>query len=74
MGIEDVVQVINQTLLAHVVNDFPGGVESALALVLGDLEHVLEDLAEHLGIDGHFFLERFIFLDGEVIAVKNRSS
>ena len=45
---------------------------AALALVFGD--QVFKDLAEHLGVNGHFFIERLIFAHGEIVQIENREN
>ena len=54
--------------MAHVLDDFLRRVERALVLVV--FEQVLEDAAEHLGIDADFRILRSILVDSEVEAVE----
>jgi hypothetical protein len=69
--IEAVVQVIDETLLAHVVDELARGVESAQALAPVFFDEVFKDLAEHLGVDGDFLFQRLGFVDREVVAVED---
>ena len=50
---------------AHVADDFLRGVEGALVLVV--LKEVLEDAAEHLGVDADFGFVGVVLVDGEVV-------
>lgn len=57
-----------QRLAGHVLNDGLGGVEGALVLVV--FEQVLEDVAEHLGIDADLVVLvvlGVVLVDGEVV-------
>ena len=58
-------EVVEQGLAAHVGDDGLGGVVGALVLVV--FEEVLEDVAEHLGVDADLVVFGVVFVDGEVV-------
>ncbi len=53
------------------MDDFAGGVKRAFRFAVGHFEQVLEHLAEHFGVYGHFFFERLFFPNGEIVAVED---
>lgn len=71
MCVDGGVEVVDEAFLAHVVDDFTRGVEGAQTLATVVLDEVFEDLAEHLGVDGHFLFQRLGLIDGEVVAVEH---
>ncbi len=56
---------VRKGLAAHVADDFLRGVEGAFVLVV--FEEVLEDAAEHFGVDADFGFVGVVFVDGEVV-------
>ncbi len=48
------VEVVDEALLTHVVDDLARGVEGAEALAAVFLDEVFKDLAEHFGVNGDF--------------------
>ena len=52
------------------MNDLARGVERAETFAAVVLDQVFKDLAEHLGVNGHFLFQRLGFVDGEVVAIE----
>ena len=61
-------QIVLERFAAHERDDGPRGVVTARFVAPG--HQLLEHLAQHLGIDGHFDVERSRFGDGEVVALE----
>ena len=64
-------QVVGQTFLTHVMDDLARGVVGACGFAVLDCQEIFEDLAEHFRINRDLFFQRFVFFDGEVVAVKD---
>src|SRR5437763_806893 len=64
-------EIIDKTLQAHVMNDDARRVVSAFALPFVLWQEILENFSKHFGIDGHFLLQGFCFVNCEVKAVKD---
>ena len=56
---------VDEALLAHVLDDGLGGVVGAFVFVV--LQKVLENVAEHLGVDADLVVLRVVFVDREVV-------
>ena len=69
-AVQCAVQVADQALPAHVVDDLPGGVEGPLGLAVPHLQEILEDLSQHLRVHGHFLFQGLVFPDGEVVEIE----
>lgn len=70
-GVDGGVEIIDKAFLAHVMDDFARGVVCAETFATIFLDKVFEDLAEHFGINGHFFFQRLGLVNGEVVPVEN---
>ena len=64
------VEIVDEAFLAHVVDDLARGVVCAETFAPIFLDEILEDFAEHFGINGDFLFQRLGFIDGEVVAVE----
>ena len=69
--VQNVIEIMNQTFLTHVVNYFAGSVKCALAFTLCHVKHIFENLAKHFRINRNLFFKRLILFYGKVIPVKN---
>jgi len=71
---EVVREVVNEGEAAHEVDLGARRVEDAglatLAGLLRDVDQRLVNLADHLGVNGHFLVERRILGDGEIVALE----
>ena len=64
------VEITNQALLTHVVDDFARRVMRAESSAPILLDEVLKDLAGHLGVNRDLLLQRLGFIDREVVSVE----
>src|SRR3974377_2096195 len=65
------IEVVDEALLAHVVNDFTRGGVRRKALAPGFFNHIFEDLTEHFGVNSPFLFQRLGLIDSKVVAVEH---
>ena len=61
-------EIVNQALLAHILNNRLRSVIGALVFVF--FEQIFENVAEHFRVDAYFAIIGIVFIDGEVVLAK----
>ena len=61
-------QILDDTLAAHILHNLLGCIERPLILII--LQQVFKDVSQHFGINADLVVIRIIFVNSEIIGVK----